>query len=787
VADAQVLRAQKWVNSKYGSVSGYVACPENGSVGWGTVNSLVMGLQHELGISPVVASFGPTTISKFEALGEIGFEWDKNRNIVAILQFGLWCKGYWAVEPESEGWFTGVTRDAVEKLRSNMGIGGAGVINAKIAKAILNMDAYVVVAGGTDKIRGIQQWLNQNYWTKSAASIGPCDGIYSRDVQKALMIALQYELGIAAPNGNFGPGTQAALRNATVSEGSSGTLVSLFTAACVFNEPVPIGDGVRTTFKSTFDSKTTEFVKLFQEFSYISRTSSGGYTGKGDYATWAQLLVSMGDPDRAVTASDTRYVITDARAKWLVSNKYRIVGRYLYHPDPSYEKQIQPGELETILANGLNAFPIFQVHGRNVSEYNYPTGYQHGLKAHEMAEGFGINRGTTIYFAVDYDTTQEEIDANVIPYFHGVASALAAQGKKYVHGVYGSRNVCINVTNKTYARYSFVSGMSWGFSGNLGFPLPANWSFNQIKETGGIQISGSDPIDLDNDAWRPNSDPGITSLNRDATPAADFISLISRLYDAAVDYKATHTSDRTASKLVMEFMRHKSYGGVQWQALIGDYDHGFVSYANDKGFEVLTEFTDPVTGYRIGAEHMLATADGHYVVDQPSNPMSVNVGDITGWGGDLMTFYTDWRNSEEKYASGKAFCEAKLAKPGVSSSFGFTDLIEDADGYLIGRAIRGGKDIATAVRERYSNNGTALKRFSDYFAQRWGSAGNCKQAAWNVLTKEDPIFDLARGYFITLDGAMYPAVMINAPGGSDKLDSFVQGFTDAIMARVGAE
>ncbi|MFG2307549.1 glycoside hydrolase domain-containing protein [Streptomyces sp. NPDC048566] len=781
MTDEQVLRAQKWVNSNYGGVAGYVACPENGVSGWGTMNSLVMALQHELGISPVVASFGPTTYAKLDALGDIGFEWDKNRNLVAVLEFGLWCKGYWAVEPGSEGWFTGVTRDAVEKLRSNMGIGGPGVITAKIAKAILNMDAYVVVAGGTDKIRGIQQWLNQNYWTRSAASIGPCDGIYSRDVQKALMIALQYELGISSPNGNFGPGTQAALRNVSLSEGSSGTLVSLFTAACVFNEPVPIGNGVRTTFKSSWDAKTTEYVKLFQEFSYIPQT------GRADYTTWAQLLVSMGDPDRAVTGSDTRFVISSARAKWLYDNGYRIVGRYLYHPDPSYEKQIQPGELETILANKLKVFPIFQVHGRDVSEYKYEIGYQHALKAHEMAEGFGINRGTTIYFAVDYDTTQEEIDGHVIQYFQGVASGLASRGKKYVHGVYGSRNVCINVTNKTYARYSFVSGMSWGFSGNLGFPLPSNWSFNQIKETGGISIPGSDPIDLDNDVWRPNSDPGVSSLNRDASPASDFISLIAGLYAAAVDYKASHSTDRSASKLVMEFMRHKTYGGVQWQALIGDYDHDFVSYASGKGFSVLPEFTDPVSGYRIGAEHMLATADGHYVVDQPGNPKSVNVGDITGWGGDLMTFYTDWRNSEEQYASGRAFCEAKLAKPGVSSSFGFTDLIEDADGYLVARAVRGGKDIATAVRERYSNGGTALKRFTDYFGGRWGSAGDCKQAAWNVLTATDPIFDLARNYFITLDGAMYPNVMINLPGGSDKLDSFVQGFTDALLARVGAE
>lgn len=290
MADEQVLRAQKWVNSHYGGVTGYVACPENGLTGWGTMNSLIMALQHELGISPVVASFGATTYARFDALGDIGFEWDTNREIVAILQFGLWCKGYWAVEPESEGWFTGVTREAVEKLRGNMGVGGAGVINAKIAKALLNMDAYVVVAGGTDKIRGIQQWLNQNYWTKSAYSIGPCDGIYSRDVQKSLMVALQYELGIAEPNGNFGPATQAALRTATLGEGDSGTKVSLFTAACVFNEPVPIGNGVRTTFKSSYDSKTTEFVKLFQEFSYIPQS------GRGDYTTWAQLLVSMGDP-----------------------------------------------------------------------------------------------------------------------------------------------------------------------------------------------------------------------------------------------------------------------------------------------------------------------------------------------------------------------------------------------------------------------------------------------------------------------------------------------------------
>ena len=49
---------------------------------------------------------------------------------------------------------------------------------------------------------------------------------------------------------------------------------------------------------------------------------------------------------------------------------------------------------------------------------------------------------------------------------------MAQLGGTYKVGVYGARNVCIQVSEKGYANTSFVSGMSTGFSGNLGFPLP---------------------------------------------------------------------------------------------------------------------------------------------------------------------------------------------------------------------------------------------------------------------------------------------------------------------------
>lgn len=53
----------------------------------------------------------------------------------------------------------------------------------------------------------------------------------------------------------------------------------------------------------------------------------------------------------------------------------------------------------------------------------------------------------------------------------------------YYVGVYGPRNVCIRCQNELSILYSFVSNMSTGFSGNLGFPMPENWAFGQFFET----------------------------------------------------------------------------------------------------------------------------------------------------------------------------------------------------------------------------------------------------------------------------------------------------------------
>lgn len=738
--------------------------------------ALTMGLQHELGISPVVPNFGPTTLAKLTALGDIWLGWNQNTNIVRIFQHALFCKGYWGCLPGQEGTFTPQTQSAVIDLRTNMGIpAGNGTIIPKIARCILNMDAYVVVAGGTEKVRDIQRWLNGRYWDRGAYTIGPADGHYSRDVQKSLMIAIQYELGLS-PTGGFGPGTQAGLATHTLGLGATGIFVDFFSAACVFNEPV--GDK-RTTRRSTLDTDLSLFVTAFQEFSQLP------VTGVGDYQTWAQLLVSTGDPTRTyrVIASDTRFEITPSRATWLVDNDYRIVGRYLYDPPGStLDKEIKPGELATIFAKGLSVFPIYQDNGRQAENFTYGQGYQAALNAHDLAASYGFNRGAVIFFAVDFDATQYQIDNAIIPYFRGVAAGLASRGKRYVHGVYGSRNVCINVTEQTFARYSFVSGMSSGFSGNLGFTLPNNWAFNQIQEI--AVVNGADSFDLDRDVWRSNSYMGESSVNASANPAGDFIDYISDLYGLAVVYGGS----RPPSQLVMEYIRHYEYGGkdllnqIGWNILIGDFDEGFVTYVENEGMHIMPSFTDPYSGYDIGAEHLMATANS-YLLNPTSPGFSLaSDGDIGGWAGDLMTFYSDWRNGDEEYGSTLQLCHDRLAVPGVNSTFGFTDLVEDADGFLIARAVANGDSIVDAVKDLY-NNGGGLHRFGNFCDFRWGSSANCYSAALSALLDQGVKLDAARLRLIVMSGALLPANLVLLPGGTADVEGFAQGLVDALQAR----
>lgn len=522
LSDIYVFAAQRWVNATYATAPGYVRCPENGRTGWSTVLSLTQGLQHELGISPTVQNFGPGT---FNAVKNRGLQpmVEFNQNIIRLYNSALWCKGYWA-SLDLSLWH-GDSQAALEALYGQAGLsyGDTPQRDAMwphVVKALMRMDQFRLVPNGDTNIQAIQKRLNQRYVAGiriPAMGLVPCDGIYGREVQQGFMMSIQYEIGIAPSsiNGYFGPATQNGLR--TVASGSlTGDLRYLFRAACYFNSPVMLGtpqaphgplryraDDIGTDAAT---STHLEWLRAFQHFSQIPETRTN------DYTTWAQLLVSSGDTGRTATGCDCITEITAARGQALFAAGYRIVGRYLDEhlppTDPYYRnKALKPGELQTILNAGLRLLPIFQYNGTQLFNFTWQKGYDQGKIAHQKAVEHRIPAGACIYFAVDYDALDIDIDSSILEYFRGVKAGLAELGNRYHFGVYGSRNVCTRVSTEVGARWSMVGGMSWGYSGNLGFPLPDNWAFNQIRE-----YEFQPGWGLDHDVWRDNADPGVSAI-----------------------------------------------------------------------------------------------------------------------------------------------------------------------------------------------------------------------------------------------------------------------------------
>ncbi|KES05001.1 hypothetical protein BU52_22525 [Streptomyces toyocaensis] len=506
MADEMVLRAQRFINLTYnnGAALGISKLAEDGRTGWPVMYALTRALQYEMGITSLSDSFGPTTLSTLQSkYPKLNDSTVPSANFCRVLQSALYCKGYDG--GEIDGVYNGRVKDAVAKLKANMGVDtvyAGSSLEPKVVKGLLNMDAYVTVSNGSEEIRSIQQWLNRRYVGRRDFYLIPCDGHHSRDVAKSMLFAIQYELGMAdgTANGVFGPGTQSGLKNHTVAVGTTGTWASLFTAAMILNKRnVPFGN---------FTGDVKAGVESFQAFAKLP------VTGVGDFQTWASLLVSYGDQTRKGTACDGVTRITPARAQALKDAGYKYIGRYLSNPSSTSlpEKQIQPGELATIKQYGLRCFPIYQTWSRSADYFSYPQGCIDATNAIEWAQIHGFKPGTIIYFAVDYDAQDGEITEYVLKHFRGIYRTVG-ENSAYGVGVYGPRNVCQRVSDAGYASAGFVSDMSSGFSGNLGYPLPTNWAFDQIAT---IKVgSGDGAIEIDNniasgrDTGQGDFDPGV--------------------------------------------------------------------------------------------------------------------------------------------------------------------------------------------------------------------------------------------------------------------------------------
>ena len=485
--DEMLLISQEWLNDTFGKRTGYNIIPEDGTSRRATVNGCIRALQVHLGITDTADNFGPTTIRLFNQMypnGVVQQEYpSKTENeIYGIIQCALWTKGYYIPSGSITEHFYDGTRDAIKELKTDMGfIDPNSTVTLDVMKGLLSMDQYKKLSNGNDNIRTIQQSLNREYG--DYIGIIPCDGVAGRQLSTAMIKALQSVEGYSVEDatGNFGNGTKEKLpilpdTNNVLSQETEEKAIVLLKYALCWN-------GYDTDFSTSFDNQLIQNLTDFQTRMALPVTKIA------DVNTWMSLFTSKGNPDRSAIACDTRFEMTQDRIDYLKQNGYQIVGRYL----TGSEKGLKDDEPERIINNGLSFFPIFQetLYTDSISKYNYDLGREDARKAIIRASELYIPDYTVIYFAIDFDPTDDQIENYVLPYFEGIKREIGT----YHVGVYGTRNTCQKVMSHGYAETCFVSDMSTGYSGNMGFVMPDNWNLDQFYEYSVTTSSGTWDID----------------------------------------------------------------------------------------------------------------------------------------------------------------------------------------------------------------------------------------------------------------------------------------------------
>ncbi|MEG0378815.1 MAG: DUF1906 domain-containing protein, partial [Eubacterium sp.] len=362
----------------------------------------------------------------------------------------------------------------METFKKAAGLNQNGEVDPKTFKGILSTDAVVLGSMGDSRIQEIQRGLNSHYsdcfWID--LNICPVDGVYGRNTCNAMLYAFQKALGIDEPTGTFGPTTSALAGDHNVALWSGQTELVVLLQYMLYVNGFDPGE-----FDGGFGYGVEGAVMDFQDMMALD---ADGVVG---LSTWAALLISKGNVDRAPNAIDTTARINSNRAQYFKSIGIDYVGRYLtgYWP-------ITISEINKILEAGLRYIPIFERSGDDiigiipdVTEAAYFTtsqGTSDAAYAIEVADRLGLPRSSVIYFAVDFDVYDFEVESHIIPYFRALKNKLN-QNSDYRVGIYASRSCCAKVAAAGLSEYSYVADMSTAFSGNIGCKMPSNWAFDQ--------------------------------------------------------------------------------------------------------------------------------------------------------------------------------------------------------------------------------------------------------------------------------------------------------------------
>jgi glycoside hydrolase-like protein/SH3 domain-containing protein len=161
---------------------------------------------------------------------------------------------------------------------------------------------------------------------------------------------------------------------------------------------------------------------------------------------------------------------TESRIPCLLSQGVRTVIRYYNFSNSRTlpQKRMELAEAQALAGHGMQIAAVFQQRQNQLTDFTESQGVAAGRRAYSYAQN-NIAQPTrsAIYFSVDFDASNNEIDSNIVPYFEGIRRAfLEESGGNPIYriGAYGSGLVCSALTKKGLIEFTWLA-MSRGFRG----------------------------------------------------------------------------------------------------------------------------------------------------------------------------------------------------------------------------------------------------------------------------------------------------------------------------------
>lgn len=200
---------------------------------------------------------------------------------------------------------------------------------------------------------------------------------------------------------------------------------------------------------------------------------------------------------------DTVARLNIKQAHILKDNGISFVGRYLV-PE-AYSKALTAQEVSELHSAGLAILLCWEI-GASAVKGGAARGAQDGTYARSIAERLGVPAGTTIYFAVDYNITQNEY-ALAEEYIKAAQTAL----EKYDAGIYGHERL-VDYLSTRFACAKYWQCVAWSQQ----FCAAANvrqYAWQNAKESTDMAQKIGVAVDMDKSDdmegfWMPKEDHG---------------------------------------------------------------------------------------------------------------------------------------------------------------------------------------------------------------------------------------------------------------------------------------